>query len=40
VAELKVLAAGLGVTSLEVKEDKLILTQQGDLVQFGGKFPL
>jgi transcription-repair coupling factor (superfamily II helicase) len=39
VAELKVLAAGLGITSLEVKEDKLILTRQGELVQFGGKFP-
>jgi transcription-repair coupling factor (superfamily II helicase) len=39
VAELKVLAAERGVTAVEVKEDKLMLTRQGDFITLGGKFP-
>ncbi|MBC8096526.1 MAG: transcription-repair coupling factor, partial [Akkermansiaceae bacterium] len=39
IAELKSLAAERGVTVIEVKEDKLILTRRGDLVMVGGKFP-
>jgi transcription-repair coupling factor (superfamily II helicase) len=39
VAEVKVLAAGRGVTVIEVKEDKLMLTRQNDYVMVGAKFP-
>jgi transcription-repair coupling factor (superfamily II helicase) len=39
VAELRILAGEKGVTSLEVKDDKLILTRNDDLVMFGNKFP-
>jgi transcription-repair coupling factor (superfamily II helicase) len=39
VTELKILASERGVTVLEVKEDKLILTRQGDFITLGGKFP-
>ena len=39
VGELKILAAEKGVTSVEVKEDKLMLTRQNDLLTIGGKFP-
>lgn len=39
VGELKILAAEKGVTSVEVKEDKLMLTRQNDLITIGGKFP-
>lgn len=39
VGELKVLAAGKGITSIEVKEDKLMLTRSGDFVMVGSKFP-
>jgi len=37
--ELKLLAAERGVTAMEVSEDKLKLTRNGDFVQVGGKFP-
>ncbi len=39
VAELKILAAERGITALQVKEDKLMLTRQGDFIMLGGKFP-
>jgi transcription-repair coupling factor (superfamily II helicase) len=39
VAELKLLAAEKGVTAIEVREDRLMLTRQGDYVTLGGKFP-
>jgi len=39
VAELKILASERGVTVIEVKEDKLMLTRQGDFITLGGKFP-
>ncbi len=39
VGELKTLAGARGVSALEVKEDKLILTRNGDFVMVGGKFP-
>jgi transcription-repair coupling factor (superfamily II helicase) len=39
VAELKILASEKSVTSLEVKEDKLMLTRHGDFITLGGKFP-
>jgi transcription-repair coupling factor (superfamily II helicase) len=39
VAELKILASERGVTALEVKEDRLMLTRSGDYVQIGGRFP-
>ena len=38
-AELKILASERGVTVIEVKEDKLMLTRQGDFITLGGKFP-
>jgi transcription-repair coupling factor (superfamily II helicase) len=38
-AELKNLAGELGIHSIEVNEDKLILTRQGDFITLGGKFP-
>jgi transcription-repair coupling factor (superfamily II helicase) len=38
-AELKVIAAAAGVTAVETREDRLMLTRNGDFVQFGGKFP-
>ncbi|MFN0068644.1 MAG: transcription-repair coupling factor [Limisphaerales bacterium] len=38
-AELKVVAAAAGVTAVETREDRLMLTRNGDFVQFGGKFP-
>jgi transcription-repair coupling factor (superfamily II helicase) len=37
--ELKLLAAERGITAIEVRDDKLMLTRNGDFVQFGGKFP-
>jgi transcription-repair coupling factor (superfamily II helicase) len=37
--ELKILASERGVTVMEVKEDKLMLTRQGDFITLGGKFP-
>ncbi len=39
VAELKVLAAQRGITTLEVKENKLMLTRNNDYVMAGSKFP-
>ena len=39
VAELKILAGERGVTVIEVKEDKLMLTRHGDFITLGGKFP-
>jgi transcription-repair coupling factor (superfamily II helicase) len=39
VAELKILAADKSVTAIEVKDDKLMLTRQGDFITLGGKFP-
>ena len=39
VAELKILAGERGITVMEVKEDKLMLTRQGDFITLGGKFP-
>ncbi|MDB6024438.1 MAG: mfd [Verrucomicrobiales bacterium] len=39
IAELKYMAQEKGVTSIEVKEDKLMLIRKGDPVQVGGKFP-
>ncbi|MBI3880003.1 MAG: transcription-repair coupling factor [Verrucomicrobia bacterium] len=38
-AELRLLAAERGVTVIETKDDKLMLTRRGDFVQVGGKFP-
>jgi transcription-repair coupling factor (superfamily II helicase) len=39
IAELKILAGEKGITVMEVKEDKLMLTRQGDFITLGGKFP-
>jgi transcription-repair coupling factor (superfamily II helicase) len=39
VAELKILAGEKNVTEIEVREDKLMLTRQGDFITLGGKFP-
>ncbi|MEY2466839.1 MAG: hypothetical protein QOD03_1360, partial [Verrucomicrobiota bacterium] len=37
--ELKILASERNVTVVEVKEDKLMLTRNGDFITLGGKFP-
>jgi transcription-repair coupling factor (superfamily II helicase) len=39
VGELKILAGEKGITSLEVKEDRLMLTRNNDFIMLGGKFP-
>ncbi|MGA3266343.1 MAG: transcription-repair coupling factor [Verrucomicrobiota bacterium] len=39
VAELKILAGEKFVTAIEVREDKLMLTRQGDFITLAGKFP-
>ena len=39
VGELKMLASERGITTLEVKEDKLMLTRQDDFITLGGRFP-
>ncbi len=39
VAELKLLAAEKHISAIETKDDKLMLTQRGDLVTVGGKLP-
>jgi len=39
VAEMRILAAERGVTAIEVKEDKLMLTRNNDYVMVGTKFP-
>ena len=37
--ELKLLAAERNIAAVEVRDDKLMLTRNGDFVQVGGKFP-
>ncbi|MFO1477559.1 MAG: transcription-repair coupling factor [Verrucomicrobiota bacterium] len=37
--EVKCLAGERGITAMEVKEDKLMLTRQGEFITLGGKFP-
>jgi transcription-repair coupling factor (superfamily II helicase) len=39
VTELRVLAAQRDVTSIETKEDRIMLSRQGDFITLGGKFP-
>jgi transcription-repair coupling factor (superfamily II helicase) len=39
IADLKIEAAARGVTIIECKEDKLMLTRHNDFVMAGGKFP-
>ena len=39
VAELKILAGGKNVTSIEVEDNKLKLVRAGDFITLGGKFP-
>ncbi len=39
VTELKQLAAEKGVTSIETRDDRLMLTRNGALIQLSGKFP-
>ena len=39
VAELKILASERGITVMEVKEDRLMLTRNNDYLMLGGKFP-
>ena len=38
-AELRILAAEKGVSVIEVKEDRLMLTRNNDYVMIGSKFP-
>jgi transcription-repair coupling factor (superfamily II helicase) len=37
--EIKLLGGERGITAIEVKGDRLMLTRRGDFVQMGGKFP-
>ena len=37
--ELKLTAHHHGFTSLQIKEEKVMLTRRGDFVQINGKFP-
>ena len=39
VTELKLIAAEKNITVVETREDKLMLTRNGDYIQVGGKFP-
>jgi transcription-repair coupling factor (superfamily II helicase) len=39
VGEMKILAAERGVTAIEVREDKLMLTRNNDFIMVGSKFP-
>jgi len=39
VGELKILASDRGITSIEVKEDRLMLTRNNDYIMLGSKFP-
>jgi len=39
VGEIKILASEHGVSGIEVKEDKLMLTRNNDFIMLGGKFP-
>jgi transcription-repair coupling factor (superfamily II helicase) len=39
VGELKILASERAITVIEVKDDRLMLTRNGDFIMLGGKFP-
>jgi transcription-repair coupling factor (superfamily II helicase) len=39
VADLRILAGEKGIAAVEVKEDKLMLTRNGDYIMVGSKFP-
>ncbi len=39
VAELKILASEKGITAIETKEDRLMLTRNNDYITLAGKFP-
>ncbi len=39
VAELRILASQRGITALETKGDKLVMTRNNDLIMLAGKFP-
>ena len=39
VAELKILASKQGITAIETKEDRLMLTRNNDYITLAGKFP-
>jgi transcription-repair coupling factor (superfamily II helicase) len=39
IAELKIVAAERGVTVIETREDRLMLTRNNDYIMIGGKFP-
>ena len=39
IGELKILAGERGITVIEVKEDRLMLTRNNDFVMIGSKFP-
>jgi transcription-repair coupling factor (superfamily II helicase) len=39
VAELKILAADRGITTIEVKDDRLMMTRNQDYIMVGSKFP-
>jgi transcription-repair coupling factor (superfamily II helicase) len=39
VADLKILAADRGVSTIESRENKLMLTRNHDYVMVGGRFP-
>jgi transcription-repair coupling factor (superfamily II helicase) len=38
-SEIKLAAAKRGISRVEVREDKLMLTRGGDFILVGGKFP-
>jgi len=38
-SEIKLAAAKAGITRVEVKERKMMLTRRGDFILVGGKFP-
>ena len=39
VGELRLLAAERGITAVETREDRLMLTRNNDYITLGGKFP-
>ena len=39
VATLKLMAVERGISAIECKEDKLMLSRRGDFIMVGGKFP-
>src|SRR6185369_6750539 len=39
IGELKILASDRGITAVEVKEDRLMLTRNDDFIMVGSKFP-